>query len=87
MTKQEAYQLGIERGRQAALDVDFEPGLDDSLEAAALEAEMNSRQYAGFEAIDRALSDDEDFDDLWTQYNDGIHVGVRRGARERRQQI
>lgn len=102
MTQRSAKQEGKERGYSAAIyaevsDVDSrEASCDcqegefcaDCLSAAALQAEMNGRDYSPFEFIAHDINETGDrADGLWEAYDAGVALGVKHGVRERMRKI
>ena len=88
MTNDDAFIAGFTNGKDAALNTDYDPVTDESLEGAAHGSEQNARQYADFvNGIGRDIMDagDEEIQTvLWEFYDAGVEAGVGYGLLARK---
>ena len=103
MNQQDAKDYGIQQGlaairycevsdediQEAGCDhEDNETVCDDCLTSAAYDSEMNARQYSPFEFFAHDINETGDrAEGLWSAYDEGVGVGIKRGLEQRREQL
>lgn len=100
MNKQDAKANGVQQGSAAIrycevsetdkreANCDCESVCEDCLTSAAYESEMNARQYSPFEFFAAEMNKDENRSDgLWSAYDEGVRIGIRRGLKSRLEQL
>ena len=95
----DAYSRGYDAGYNAAVycevghqdkreancgcDDDGTTECEDCLSAAAFDSEQNARNFSPFEFTASAINEDDDSDELWESYDDGVAKGIKAGIAER----
>ena len=103
MNKRDAKDYGIQQGRAAirycevdetdkreagCSHDDDETVCEDCLTNAAYESEMNARQFSPFEFFANDINETGDrADGLWSAYDEGVGIGIRRGLKSRLEQL
>lgn len=84
ITLKNALALGIQRGQNAALNVEIDSQSNESLETAASDAEQNSRQASDFiHSFSSPLAEQNNSDKAWTEYERGVTIGIANGIKTR----
>jgi hypothetical protein len=77
MTEKEAYEIGYDEGYTAAkANIDRNLSYDENFENA-WEGHENSRQYSPFEFIAQEINEDEDSEELWDSFDEGVSEGIK----------
>ncbi len=77
MTRSNAYNYGLARGREAAEFTDYDPSKDVSRSDAASESEQNSRQYGDFIHFSASINSSDNDEELWISYERGVEDGIK----------
>ena len=85
MKCQDAYNKGYDCGFQAAIYTDYDSEMDESLESAAYDSELNARDFSPWEFIAHEINDntEERSEQLWEWYDKGVTAGIKAGIRVR----
>ena len=59
----------------------------EMIEYAAFESEQNARQYSPWEHLAHAINTSHDPEGLWEEYDRGVAVGIRKGAKDRLKEL
>ena len=86
ITLKNALAFGKQRGQNAALSVEVDSQSNESLEAAAREAEENSRQDSDFiNSFSSPLAEQNNSEKAWAEYERGITIGIGNGLKMRKE--
>lgn len=98
MNKKEVKDRGIDEGlgsirycevskedqREAGCECKTGQACEDCLTSAAYASEMNARQFSPFEFFAHDINECEDRSEgLWSAYDAGVGVGIKRGMKDR----
>ena len=77
MNKQDCFELGYDRGVEAAEFGTEEAKTQDEFLEFAFEAEENSRQFSPFEFYAHDINCEDNADELWEEYDRGVAKGIQ----------